>query len=150
MAAVPATTAAYGAGGDIVDTAVAAGGFTTLVAAVKAADLVETLKGDGPYTVFAPTDEAFAALPEGTLDDLLLPENKEKLTQILLYHVVPGRVPASDVVNLVGADTAAGQKVSIAVEGDAVKVDGATVVSTDVEATNGLIHVIDAVLLPGE
>jgi uncharacterized surface protein with fasciclin (FAS1) repeats len=133
---------------DIVDTAAAADGFQTLVAAVKAADLVETLKGDGPFTVFAPTDEAFGKLPEGTLDDLLKPESKEKLTAILAYHVVPGKVLAADVVNLTTAKTVQGQEVAISVEDGNVKVDGANVTATDIECSNGVIHVIDAVILP--
>jgi uncharacterized surface protein with fasciclin (FAS1) repeats len=133
---------------DIVDTAVAADGFQTLVAAVKAADLVDTLKGDGPFTVFAPTDEAFGKLPEGTLDDLLKPESKEKLTAILTFHVVPGKVLAADVVNLTTAKTVQGQEVAISVEDGNVKVDGASVTATDIECSNGVIHVIDAVILP--
>jgi len=133
---------------DIVDTAVAAGSFDTLVAAVQAADLVETLKGEGPFTVFAPTDEAFAKLPPGTLDDLLKPESKEKLTAILTYHVVAGKVMAADVVGLESATTVNGADLSIAVEGDTVMVDGAKVVQTDIECSNGVIHVIDAVVVP--
>ena len=133
---------------DIVDTAVAAEGFSTLVAAVTAAELVETLKGDGPFTVFAPTDEAFAKLPAGTLDELLKPENKDKLTSILTYHVVPGKVLAADVVNLDSAKTVQGGEIAIAVEGDAVKVNEANVTATDIECSNGVIHVIDAVILP--
>jgi uncharacterized surface protein with fasciclin (FAS1) repeats len=133
---------------DIVDTAVAADGFQTLVAAVKAAGLVETLKGEGPFTVFAPTDEAFANLPEGTLDDLLKPESKDKLTAILTYHVVPGQVMAADVVNLTSAKTVQGGEVAIAVDNGNVKVDEANVTATDIQCTNGVIHVIDAVILP--
>ena len=133
---------------DIVDTAVAADGFETLVAAVKAAGLVDTLKGDGPFTVFAPTDEAFGKLPAGTLDDLLKPENKDKLTSILTYHVVSGKVMAADVVKLESAKTVQGAEVAIAVEGSEVKVDGANVTATDIECSNGVIHVIDAVILP--
>jgi len=133
---------------DIVDTAVAADGFQTLVAAVQAADLVDTLKSDGPFTVFAPTDEAFGKLPEGTLDELLKPESKEKLTAILTYHVVPGKVLAADVVNLTSAETVQGQEVAISVDDGDVKVDGANVTATDIECTNGVIHVIDAVILP--
>mgnify|MGYP001826872749 CR=1 FL=1 len=133
---------------DIVDTALAADGFGTLVAAVKAADLVDTLKGDGPFTVFAPTDEAFAKLPEGTLDDLLKPESKEKLTSVLTYHVLPGKLTAADVVNLTSAKTAQGQEVAISVEDGNVKVDEANVTATDIDCTNGVIHVIDAVILP--
>ncbi|MEY3175933.1 MAG: hypothetical protein RLZZ436_3847 [Planctomycetota bacterium] len=134
--------------GDIVDTAVGAGKFNTLVAAVKAAGLVETLKGEGPFTVFAPTDEAFAKLPKGTVEDLLKPENKEKLVAILTYHVVPGKVMAADVVKLKSAKTVQGQEVAIAVNGGAVTVDGARVVKTDIGCSNGVIHVIDSVILP--
>ncbi len=134
---------------DIVDTAVANGSFTTLVTAVKAAGLVDTLKGDGPFTVFAPTDEAFAKLPEGTVQKLLLPENKELLTSILTYHVVSGKVMAADVVNLTSAKTVQGESVEINVDSGKVKVDNANVVLTDVKASNGVIHVIDAVLMPG-
>jgi uncharacterized surface protein with fasciclin (FAS1) repeats len=133
---------------DIVDTAVAAGSFNTLVAAVKAAGLVETLKGEGPFTVFAPTDEAFAKLPEGTLEELLKPENKAKLQAILTYHVVSGRVLASDVVGLESAKTVQGQALSIEVADGKVKIDDATVVSTDIMTSNGVIHVIDTVVLP--
>ena len=133
---------------DIVDTAVAAGSFSTLATALKAAGLVETLKGPGPFTVFAPTDEAFAKLPAGTLESLLKPENKAKLAGILTYHVVAGKVTAADVVKLTSAKTVNGQSVKIAVDGGKVKVDGANVVKTDIGASNGVIHVIDAVLLP--
>jgi len=133
---------------DIVDTAVAAGDFDTLVAAVKAADLVSTLKGPGPFTVFAPTDAAFAKLPPGTLTTLLQPENKAKLTSILTYHVVPGKVMAADVVKLSSAKTVNGQSVSITTGGGAVMVDDAKVVQTDIVCSNGVIHVIDAVILP--
>lgn len=133
---------------DIVDTAVGAGSFNTLVAAVQAADLVETLKGEGPYTVFAPTDEAFAKLPEGTIDDLLKPENKEKLQAILLYHVVPGKVMASDVVNLSSAKTANDMNLSVMVDGKTVKINEAQVIQTDIMTSNGVIHVIDTVLIP--
>lgn len=133
---------------DIVDTAVATDGFGTLVAAVQAAELVDTLKGEGPFTVFAPTDDAFAKLPEGTLDDLLKPENKDKLTAILTYHVVPGKVMAADVVGLESAKTVQGGEVAITVDGDKVMVDGANVTATDIECANGVIHVIDAVILP--
>ena len=131
---------------DIVDTAIAAGSFNTLVAAVDAAGLVDTLKGEGPFTVFAPTDEAFAALPEGTVEALL--EDIPALTNILLYHVVPGKVMAADVVGLDSADTAAGLPVAISVEGDKVMVGNAQVLTTDVETSNGVIHVVDAVILP--
>lgn len=132
---------------DIVDTAVA-GKFNTLVAAVKAAGLVETLKGPGPFTVFAPTDEAFANLPSGTLETLLKPENKTQLRSILLYHVVPGRVTAEDVVKLDSAKTVEGQNLVIKAMDGAVMVDNARVIKTDIAASNGVIHVIDAVLLP--
>ena len=133
---------------DIVDTAVAAGSFTTLAKALQAADLVQTLKGDGPFTVFAPTDEAFAKLPAGTLADLLKPENKSKLTAILTYHVVPGKVMASQVTGLTSAKTVNGQSLKIAVKDGSVMIDNARVVKTDVAAANGVIHVIDTVLLP--
>jgi len=132
---------------DIVDTAVA-GKFNTLVAAVKAADLVDTLKGPGPFTVFAPTDEAFAKLPAGTLETLLKPENKAKLQSILTYHVVPGKVMAQDVVKLNSAKTVEGQSVAIKTMNGAVMVDNAHVTKTDIVASNGVIHVIDAVILP--
>ncbi len=132
---------------DIVDTAVDAGSFTTLVAAVQAAGLVETLKGEGPFTVFAPTDAAFAALPEGTVEDLLKPENKDKLTAILTYHVVPGKVMSTDLTNDMKAATVEGSEVTIMTEGG-VTVDGAPVSTADIEASNGVIHVIDAVILP--
>ena len=135
-------------GKDIVDTAVAAGNFKTLATALKAADLVETLKGKGPFTVFAPTDEAFAKLPEGTVADLLKPENKKKLAGILTYHVVAGKVMAADVVKLTEAATVQGSKVSIKVTDGKVKVDAANVVKTDIACSNGVIHVIDAVILP--
>ena len=133
---------------DIVDTAVSAGSFKTLVAAVKAAGLVETLKGDGPFTVFAPTDEAFAKLPKGTVESLLKPENKAKLVAILTYHVVPGKVMAADVVKLKEAKTVEGSTVDIKVVDGSVMVDGAKVVKTDIVTSNGVIHVIDAVILP--
>jgi len=133
---------------DIVDTAVSAGSFGTLVAAVKAAGLVDTLKGEGPFTVFAPTDDAFAKLPEGTLQDLLKPENKEKLKAILTYHVVAGKVMAADVVGMTSAKTLNGQSLAIKVEGETVMVDDAKVVKTDIECSNGVIHVIDTVVLP--
>ena len=135
---------------DIVDTAAGAGIFNTLVAAVQAAELVDVLKSEGPFTVFAPTDEAFAALPEGTVESLLLPENKELLASILLYHVVSGAVTAADVVQLDSAPTVNGASVSITVGDDGVSVDNANVIQTDVLASNGVIHVIDAVILPPE
>jgi len=136
---------------DIVDTAVGAGTFKTLAAALGAADLVGTLKGTGPFTVFAPTDEAFAKLPPGTVETLLKPENKEKLKEILLLHVIPGKVYAADVVKLKEAKTAGGNTVSISTDGG-VKVGtasgSANVVKTDIKTSNGVIHVIDAVILP--
>ena len=141
-------TLAGGHSRDIVDTAVSAGSFTTLVAAVQAAGLVEVLKGDGPFTVFAPTDEAFAALPAGTVEMLLKSENKEQLVNILTYHVLPGKVMSDDIagksleVTMVNGVTA---KINAT---DGVKIDTANVVSADVEASNGVIHVIDAVILP--
>lgn len=133
---------------DIVDTAIKAGSFKTLAAAVKAADLVKTLKGDGPFTVFAPTDEAFKKLPKGTLEELLKPENKKKLQAILTFHVVSGKVMAKDVVKLKSAKTVNGQSAIIEVKDGKVSVDGAKVVKTDIICSNGVIHVIDAVLLP--
>ena len=153
LAVVAGATLTFGAmsakAADIVDTAVSAGSFTTLVAAVKAAGLVDTLKGEGPFTVFAPTDEAFAKLPAGTVEDLLKPENKDKLVAVLTYHVVPGKVMSGDI---------AGKEMMVkSVQGDTidvnamngVMVDGATVTSADIEADNGVIHVIDAVIMPG-
>ena len=133
---------------DIVDTAVAAGSFTTLVAAVQAAGLVETLKGDGPFTVFAPSDDAFAGLPAGTVDELVKPHNKEKLTAILLLHVLPGAIKSTDVAGKqLDATTAGGNTVHV--DGtDGVTVDGAKVVTADIACSNGIIHVIDAVILP--
>ncbi|TVS09867.1 MAG: fasciclin domain-containing protein [Planctomycetaceae bacterium] len=133
---------------DIVDTAVGAKQFSTLVAAVQAAGLVETLKGEGPFTVFAPTDEAFGKLPEGTVATLLKPENKEKLIAVLTYHVVPGKVMAADVVKLSKAKTVQGKEVTITVADGGVKVDKANVIKTDIVTSNGVIHVIDAVILP--
>jgi transforming growth factor-beta-induced protein len=133
---------------DIVDTAVADGRFTTLAAALGAAELVETLKGEGPFTVFAPTDDAFAALPAGTVESLLLPENKQALTDILLYHVVAGKVMAEDVVKLTEAETVLGQNVSIKVDMGKVYINESEVIITDIVTSNGIIHVIDAVLLP--
>jgi transforming growth factor-beta-induced protein len=136
---------------DIVDTAVAAGSFNTLAAALKAADLVDTLKGEGPFTVFAPTDEAFAKLPAGTVETLLKPENKDKLKGILTYHVVAGNVKAADVVTLSEAKTVNGKAVTVKVTDGKVFLNGSTqVVKTDIETTNGVIHVIDTVLLPAE
>jgi len=134
---------------DIVDTAVSAGQFETLVAAVKAAGLVDTLKGEGPYTVFAPTDEAFAKLPAGTVEDLLKPENKDKLVAILTYHVVPGKVMSGDVLNKqVKAGTVEGSELSINALNGGVSVDEAKVIQADIETSNGVIHVIDTVVIP--
>lgn len=133
---------------DIVDTAVGAGSFNTLVAAVKAAGLVETLKGPGPFTVFAPTDAAFAKLPAGTVENLLKPENKNMLIAVLTYHVVPGKVMAADVVKLKEAKTVQGSSVKISVTDGKVYVDKANVVKTDIVTSNGVIHVIDSVILP--
>ena len=148
LLALPAALAGEKPKADIVDTAVAAGSFKTLAAALTAAGLIDTLKGPGPFTVFAPTDAAFAKLPAGTVDDLLKPENKAKLTSVLTYHVVPGKVKAADVVKLTEAKTVQGQSVKIMVAEGKVKVDGATVTATDVMASNGVIHVIDSVILP--
>ena len=134
--------------GDIVETAVSAGQFNTLATALEAADLVGTLKSEGPFTVFAPTDEAFAKLPEGTVESLLKPENREQLVAVLTYHVVPGKVAAADVVELSSATTVNGADVEISVTDGNVQVDNANVVATDIEASNGIIHVIDAVILP--
>ena len=133
---------------DIVDTAVSAGQFNTLAAALEAADLIGTLKGDGPFTVFAPTDAAFAKLPAGTVESLLLPENRDKLIAVLTYHVVPGKVMASQVVELDSAKTVNGSSVAIKVTDGSVMIDGANVVKTDIKASNGVIHVIDSVILP--
>ena len=136
---------------DIVETAIEAGSFNTLVAAVEAAGLVEVLRGDGPFTVFAPTDEAFAALPEGTIEMLLEPENVEQLVAILTYHVVPGEVPASAAAgSVVELETVQGQAVTVDGTGGGVTVDGANVIAADIEADNGIIHVIDTVILPSE
>ena len=134
---------------DIVDTAVANGSFKTLAAALKAAGLVETLKGAGPFTVFAPTDAAFAKLPAGTVENLLKPENKDQLVAVLTYHVVPGRYPAARVATLSEAATVNGATVDISAAGNGVTVEDARVVTADVNATNGVIHVIDKVLIPG-
>jgi len=133
---------------DIVDTAVAAGSFKTLAAALQAAGLVDTLKGKGPFTVFAPTDEAFAKLPPGTVEDLLKPENKEKLVAILTYHVVPGKVLAPQVTKMNSVKTLNGQSLAIKVNDGTVMVDNAKVIKTDILCSNGVIHVIDSVILP--
>jgi uncharacterized surface protein with fasciclin (FAS1) repeats len=148
LALASATMAAAQERKDIVDTAVAAGSFQTLARALDAAGLVETLKGEGPFTVFAPTDEAFAKLPPGTLDELLRPENKDKLTATLTYHVVPGKVLAAQVTKLKSTKTVNGQALTVATEGGTVMVDNATVVKTDILCSNGVIHAIDSVLLP--
>ena len=149
LAAVPLLFGAIDAkAADIVDTAVEAGQFKTLVAAVEAAELVETLKGDGPFTVFAPTDEAFAKLPEGTLEDLLKPENKDKLVAILTYHVVPGKIMSGDIAGKTAdVETVQGSKLAVDAM-DGVKVDAAEVIKADIETSNGVIHVIDTVVIP--
>jgi uncharacterized surface protein with fasciclin (FAS1) repeats len=147
LSAMALTIATAASAADIVDTAVAAN-FKTLVAAVKAAGLVETLKGDGPFTVFAPTDEAFAKLPAGTVENLLKPENKEKLQAVLTYHVVPGKVTSKQVVKLNNAKTVQGGDVTIKVTGGTVMINDAKVIKADVPASNGVIHVIDTVILP--
>jgi uncharacterized surface protein with fasciclin (FAS1) repeats len=144
----PAALASHSGKPDIVDTAVSAGSFNTLVAAVQAAGLVDALKGEGPFTVFAPTDDAFAKLPKGTLQSLLEPENKALLTSILTYHVVPGRVMAADVVKISAARSLNGQQIDITANKSGVRVDNANVIKTDIETSNGVIHVIDAVILP--
>ena len=133
---------------DIVDTAVAAGSFTTLVTAVQAADLVDTLKGEGPFTMFAPTDEAFAKLPENAVEDLLKPENKEQLVSVLTYHVVPGKIMAADAMKADSATTVQGADLAISTADGKVMINDATVVQADVKASNGVIHVIDTVLMP--
>jgi len=143
-----AMTSTAQAQSNIVDTAVAAGQFKTLAAALTAAGLVDTLKGAGPFTVFAPTDAAFAKLPKGTVEDLLKPENKAKLTAILTYHVVPGKVLAADVVKVKAAKTVQGGSIAVNAAGGKVMVDAANVVKTDIAASNGAIHVIDTVLMP--
>lgn len=141
------TSAKAVAAADIVDTASGAGQFQTLVTAVQAAGLVDTLKSPGPFTVFAPTDEAFAGLPDGTLEMLLMPENRDKLVAILTYHVVPGAVHAADVVNLTSATTVEGSSLTINTT-NGVQIDNAKVVKADIDCSNGVIHVIDTVLLP--
>ncbi len=141
-------SAAQAGSKDIVDVASGAGKFNTLVTAVKAAGLVETLKGDGPFTVFAPTDEAFAKLPAGTVEDLLKPENKDKLVKILTYHVVPSKIMSEDIVGKKAeVQSVEGGKISVDAT-DGVKVDGAKVVTADVAASNGVIHIIDTVIMP--
>ena len=155
VAAVPLSFSHAGSCGDghkqpkdIVDTAVAAGSFKTLAAALTTAELVETLKGKGPFTVFAPTDRAFGKLPKGTVENLLKPENRSKLTAILTYHVVPGNVMAADVVKLKKAKTVQGSEVKIRVDDGKVYIDKSQVTKTDIKCKNGVIHVIDSVLLP--
>jgi uncharacterized surface protein with fasciclin (FAS1) repeats len=156
FAAVAATAISLAAGSlpahaadkDIIDTAIAAGQFKTLATALTAAGLVDTLRGPGPFTVFAPTDAAFSKLPAGTVDSLLKPENKQKLTAILTYHVVPGKVMAADLVKLTEATTVNGAKVKIEAKGGNVMVNDAKVTATDIGASNGVIHVIDTVILP--
>jgi uncharacterized surface protein with fasciclin (FAS1) repeats len=143
-----ASGGAYAASKDIVDTAVGAGQFKTLTAALTAAGLVDTLKRSGPFTVFAPTDAAFAALPAGTVETLLKPENKAKLTAILTYHVVAGKVTAADVVKLTEAKTVNGATVAVKVEGSNVMINNAKVATADIDTSNGVIHVIDTVLMP--
>ena len=147
---VALSTPTFAAEKDIVDTAAGAGSFKTLVAAVKAAGLVDTLKGEGPFTVLAPTDEAFAKLPAGTVEELLKPENKEKLVAILTYHVIPAKAMAADVVKLNGktVKTVEGSTIKITVDGDTVMVNKAKVVKTDIPCINGVIHVIDTVIVP--
>jgi uncharacterized surface protein with fasciclin (FAS1) repeats len=148
IAALIATAlAAPAKAADIVDTAVEAGSFKTLVAAIQAAGLVDTLKGEGPFTVFAPTDDAFAALPEGTVEDLLKPENKDKLTAILTYHVVPGKVMSTDLSDDMMAKTVEGSEIKVDLD-NGVMVNDATVVTADIAADNGVIHVIDKVIMP--
>ena len=148
IAAVASVTPVRAQNADIVDTAVAAGSFTTLAKALQAADLVSTLKGSGPFTVFAPTDEAFAKLPAGTLDTLLKPENKDQLRRVLTYHVVPGKVMAADAAKLTSAKAVSGDAIAINARGGNVMVEKARVIKADVAASNGVIHVIDAVILP--
>jgi uncharacterized surface protein with fasciclin (FAS1) repeats len=143
-----ASTIARAAEKDIVDTAVSAGQFKTLASALDAAGLVATLKGDGPFTVFAPSDKAFAKLPAGTLENLLKPENKDQLVAILTYHVVPGKVEAADVAKLDEAETVNGKMINIKIKGDTAMVNDAKVTKADIAASNGVIHVIDTVILP--
>jgi len=150
LAFLALATPAFAAEKDIVDTAVEAGSFKTLVAAIKAAGLVDTLKGEGPFTVLAPTDEAFAKLPEGTVESLLKPENKEKLIAVLTYHVIPGKAMAADVVKLDGKSVKSvqGGTIQVTLDGSTVKVNDAKVIKADIPASNGVIHVIDTVILP--
>ena len=148
--ALATSVSALASGKDIVDTAVEAGQFNTLAAALTAAGLVDTLKGAGPFTVFAPTDEAFAKLPAGTVENLLKPENKQQLTDILTYHVVAGKVMAADVAGLDEAKSVNGKMIDVEAAGGSVKVNGSNVTTADVAASNGVIHVIDTVILPPE
>lgn len=148
--ALATNVSALASGKDIVDTAVEAGQFKTLAAALTAAGLVDTLKGAGPFTVFAPTDEAFAKLPAATVENLLKPENKQQLTDILTYHVVAGKVTAADVAGLDEAKSVNGKMIDVEAAGGSVKVNGATVTTADVAASNGVIHIIDTVILPPE
>ena len=143
-----ATDAEEKGSSDIVDLAVSTEFLSTLVAAVKAGDLVETLKGEGPYTVFAPTNDAFSALPEGTLESLLLPENKDKLVAILSYHVIPGKVKSGDLSDGMKAKTVQGSEIKVGISDSGVKINDASVTSADIEASNGVVHVIDKVILP--
>ena len=144
----PAPSKDAAAGKDIVDTAVSAGQFKTLAAALKAAGLVDTLKGEGPFTVFAPTDDAFAKLPKGTVEDLLKPENKEKLKAILTYHVAPARAMSSDLKDGQAVKTVNGKEITVKIDGGKVMAGNAQVIMPDVAASNGVIHVIDTVLMP--
>jgi uncharacterized surface protein with fasciclin (FAS1) repeats len=146
--ALATTISALASDKDIVDTAVEAGQFKTLAAALEAAGLVSTLKGAGPFTVFAPTDEAFAKLPAGTVENLLKPENKQQLTEILTYHVVAGKVMAADVVGIDEAKSVNGKMIDVQVNGSAIKVNDASVTAVDIAASNGVIHVIDTVIMP--
>ncbi|MCU0657271.1 MAG: fasciclin domain-containing protein [Polyangiaceae bacterium] len=146
--ATPPASAPGATSSDIVDTAAGAGQFSTLVAAVKAAGLVDTLKGPGPFTVFAPTDEAFKKLPAGTVDDLLKPENKAKLQAVLTYHVVPGKVMSTEAVKLTSAKTVQGASAKLSVSGSTLSIDNAKVVKADIGCSNGVIHVIDSVIMP--
>jgi uncharacterized surface protein with fasciclin (FAS1) repeats len=148
--ALATSVSALASGKDIVDTAVEAGQFKTLAAALMAAGLVDTLKGAGPFTVFAPTDEAFAKLPAGTVENLLKPENKQQLTDILTYHVVAGKVMAADVAGLDEAKSVNGKMIDVEAAAGSVKVNGATVTTADVAASNGVIHIVDTVILPPE
>ena len=148
--ALATSVSALASGKDIVDTAVEAGQFNTLAAALTAAGLVDTLKGAGPFTVFAPTDEAFAKLPAGTVENLLKPENKQQLTDILTYHVVAGKVMAADVAGLDEAKSVNGKMIDVEAAGGSVKVNGSNVTTADVAASNGVIHIIDTVILPPE